>query len=190
MKSVRSWAVTTVIFAAVALGLGISVIRSQLVREPGTELLEGVRDLTSASITLLKIPFGSAHLEFRQGHTQRLAWSCDTTAGGVAPKVVVNAGIATFDLASLESANCLISLPVRTGVYIRGESGHMHLEKPASDIDIAVKDGSVQIAPDPKRAYNFDVQVKNGLHDFFPRSGDPNAVHVKVHVMNGSVKHE
>ena len=188
MKPIRLWAVATVAFFALIFIVGLHFIRRQLAHEPGTEMIEGVRDLADSAITLIRIPFATAHLELHTGHTQRLAWSCDTGAGAHALRVVVEAGIATLNLEDLPMAKCLISLPVRTGVEIRGVNGHMQIERPSTDLDIMLNSGNVQIAADPKRAYDFDVQVKNGLQDFFPRSRNPDAVRVKVNLNTGSVK--
>ena len=186
-KTYRLW-----LILAIALMLPATVIFFRLARReslpPGTQFIEGVHDLSDSGVTLIRIPFSTVQLEIRTGSTQRLAWSCDLGLNSRLPKVVVEAGIATLDLKSLRQARCLISVPTRTGVEIRGQNAYLKVERPSTDLDIAFNTGRVQIAADPKCAYDFDVNVKTGDHDSFPRSRSPDAVHVKVSLNHGTVK--
>lgn len=157
--------------------------------EKGSVQVEGARDL-GKQVKLVRIPFNTAKLDLEAGKSSRLAWKCDISHRSVNPKVEVASGVATLNLDALNLAKCLISLPYGTMTEIRGVNGHMDVEKPSSALDIELSNGKVNIVADPKRTYDFDVNVKNGLQDFFPRSASTDAVKVRVNVTNGMVKKE
>ncbi|NJL25893.1 MAG: hypothetical protein HC902_12485 [Calothrix sp. SM1_5_4] len=66
----------------------------------------------------------------------------------------------------------------------------MDVKAPAAALDIELNNGKVNIKPDPALAYDFEVRVKNGLQDFFPRSSRGDALKVRVNVTNGMVRKE
>jgi hypothetical protein len=152
--------------------------------------VEGASDLSKLHVKLLRIPFNTAKLDLRSEEGTRLSWRCDTSHKMGETKVEVVSGVATLNLDALNLAKCLIRLPEGMATEIRGVNGHMDVEKPAGQLDIELSNGKVNIVADPKRTYDFDVNVKNGLQDFFPRSSAADAVKVKVSVTNGMVKKE
>ncbi|MBX3021070.1 MAG: hypothetical protein KF799_05280 [Bdellovibrionales bacterium] len=152
------------------------------------EKVVGEADLSSRSLRLLRIPFNTAKIEFIAGVGRRLEWACRSTTGDRAPQVEVSAGVATLNLDQLNIARCLISLPAELTAEIRGVNGKLHVKNPASHLTIELSNGKVNIDADPTRTYDFDVHVKNGLQDFFPRSNQSDAVKVRVNVTNGLVK--
>lgn len=150
--------------------------------------LQGEEDFGGRNVRLLRIPFNSAKLEVYTGQTRRLVWECKSTTLGETPQVEFNAGIATLNLDALNIAKCTISLPNDLRAELKGVNGKVDVHGLRSDLDIDLSNGKVNIEPDPKRTYDFDVRVKNGLQDFFPRSSAKDAVKVKVNVVNGLVK--
>jgi hypothetical protein len=155
----------------------------------GGAVIQGKEDISGKQVKIVRIPFNTAKLEIKYNTDSLLNWECKAPSGsGVAPET--QAGVLTLNLDKLNLAKCSISLPAGIEVQFRGVNGHMDVEHPSENVDIELNNGKVQIHPDPAVAYDFDVKVKNGLQDFFPRSKDKNAVKVKVSVVNGLVKKE
>lgn len=151
--------------------------------------VKGKTDLAGKDIHLLRIPFETAKIELSKSPSRKLTWDCMSTSNMVA-KLSVNAGVATLNLSPLSLAKCLVTLPAGVATEVRGVNGHMEVRHPDSALDIQLNNGKVRILADPTRVYDFDVNVKNGLQDFFPRSSSQDAVKVKVKVVNGSVSKE
>jgi len=146
-------------------------------------------EVMSAAVRFLKIPFNTAKLDLSVSTDGRLTWNC-RAASNASPEVAVVAGVMTLNLDKLNLAKCSVAIPSGLSTEVRGVNGHMDVNSPAGALDIALDNGKVNIHPDPKRVYDFDVKVKNGLKDFFPRSNDKTALKVKVNVINGLVKKE
>jgi hypothetical protein len=150
---------------------------------------EGREDLTGKSIHTVKIPFNTAKIEIETNEDNVFSWKCKTT-GNKAPEAQVSAGTLLFDLDSLNLVKCTIGIPAGLATEVKGVNGHMDVDYPSGNVDIALTNGKVNVHPDPAKVYDFEVKVKNGLQDFFPRSRDKNALKVKVSVVNGLVNKE
>lgn len=149
--------------------------------------VEGKEDLSGKQVKIIRIPFNTAKLEIKYNTDSLLNWECKSAGQGtLAPET--EAGVLTLNLDKLNLAKCSIALPSKVDVQFRGVNGHMDVDYPNDNMDIELNNGKVNIRPDPGVAYDFDVKVKNGLQDFFPRSKEKNAVKVKVSVVNGLVK--
>ncbi len=153
------------------------------VRSSGSE---NVRD---KNVSVIKVPFNTAHLEVNTSPDSVLRWKCKG-AGPSAPQAEVAAGVLTLNLDNLNLAKCSISLPLGASSEFHGVNGNMHVESPSNRMNIAITNGRVNIKPDSSRVYDFEVNVKNGLQDFFPRNTAKDAVKVKVNIVNGMVKKE
>ncbi len=143
----------------------------------------------SVNVRALKIPFNTAKLDLAVAVGRKITWDC-RAASQVNPEVVVVAGVMTLNLDKLNLAKCTVSIPLGIATEVRGVNGHMDIESPGGPLDIALDNGKVNIKTDPSKVYDFEVKVKNGLQDFFPRSVSKEAVKVKVSVINGLVKKE
>lgn len=162
--------------------------------EVNDALKEGVRvtgeqNIASKNIKMVKIPFNTAQLEISSSADQVLHWDCKAT-GNASPKTDTTAGVMTLNLDSLNLAKCTIALPFGIATEFQGVNGNMEIESPRDAMDISLTNGKVKIRPDPAKVYDFEVKVKNGLQDSFPRSGAKGAVKIKVHVVNGLVNKE
>lgn len=151
--------------------------------------VQGEQDLSGREVRVLKIPFNTAKLEITNSADRKISWDCKA-ATNVEPKVSVTAGVMTLNLDALSLARCAIALPKGLITQFRGVNGHMEVDAPNGDLDIDLDNGKVEIGTDPARDYDFQVKVKNGLQDFFPRSQAKGALKVKVSVVNGMVKKE
>lgn len=152
--------------------------------------IHGDEDVWEKGIRLIKIPFNTAKLDVSHTEKRRLVWDCKVSADAESPQVDVSAGVLTLNLDRLNLAKCAIRIPIGMRTEIQGVNGSMEVEYPRESLDISLNNGRVKILPDPRQVYDFDVKVKNGLQDFFPRSNDKGAVKVKVSVVNGMVKKE
>lgn len=150
---------------------------------------EGQEDLTGKNVHTIKIPFNTAKIEIESREGSVFSWKCKST-GGRQPQAQVAAGVLTFDLDSLNLVKCEITVPNGKNTEVKGVNGHMEIDYPQGNVDIALTNGKVKLHPDPAKVYDFEVKVKNGLQDFFPRSQDKSALKVKVSVVNGLVKKE
>ncbi len=150
--------------------------------------VKGEETLTG-SVRVLKIPFNTAKLDLSVAAGRKITWDCKA-ASQTAPEVAVVAGVMTLNLDKLNLVKCAVAVPLGLATEVRGVNGHMDIEKPGGPLDIALDNGKVNIKTDPARTYDFEVKVKNGLKDFFPRSAAKNALKVKVNVINGLVKKE
>ncbi len=152
--------------------------------------INGEEDVGGKQVKTLVIPFNTAKLEIKHNTTTLLSWNCK--AAGDSPDIATEtqAGVMTLNLDKLNLAKCSLELPIGIDVQFRGVNGHMDVDYPFANMDIELNNGKVKIHPDPGLAYDFDVKVKNGLKDFFPRSKDKKALKVKVNVVNGLVKKE
>lgn len=141
-----------------------------------------------AAVRLLKIPFNTAKLDLSVSSDNKVSWDCQVAAE-TAPEVAVQAGVMTLNLDKLSLAKCSVAIPESISTEVRGVNGHMDIDL-AGELDLKLDNGKVNIHPDPRKVYDYQVKVKNGLQDFFPRSNDKEAVKVKVSVINGLVKKE
>jgi hypothetical protein len=151
--------------------------------------VKGEEDLTDRHVQRIKIPFNTAKIRLGPAESRKLAWDCKAAVRSQ-PNVDLRGGVLTLDLDVLNFAKCSILLPTGTAVDIQGVNGQMEVESPRDHLNIALNNGRVEIRPDPTRVYDFEVKVKNGLQDFFPRSTNRSAVKVRVNVVNGLVKKE
>lgn len=151
--------------------------------------VQGEENIGDAKIKIVKIPFNTAKLELTSGTDKRLSWDCKS-ATNVPLNAEVQSGVLTLNLDKLSFAKCAITLPIGLLTQIHGVNGDMVIDRPLDAMEIALDNGKVNIHPAPDKTYDFDVSVKNGLQDFFPRSNDKEAVRVKVNVVNGLVKKE
>ncbi len=150
--------------------------------------VKGESDIT-AQVRAIKIPFNTAKLDLATAVGQKISWDCRATSM-VAPDLAVAAGVLTLNLDKLNLAKCTVSIPAGLSTEVKGVNGHMDVVSPSGPLSITLDNGKVNIKPDPKKVYDFEVRVKNGLQDFFPRSNAREAVKVKVSVVNGMVKKE
>lgn len=148
----------------------------------------GEQEMTG-NVRSLKIPFNTAKLDLSAATGRKITWDCRATSEA-APEVAVVAGVMTLNLDKLNLAKCTVSIPLGISTEVRGVNGHMDVENPGGPLDIALDNGKVNIKTDPSKVYDFEVKVKNGLQDFFPRSNAKGALKVKVSVVNGLVKKE
>lgn len=151
--------------------------------------VKGEEDLSNQHVERIKIPFNTARIKLKPAADRKLKWECKAAAHSP-PSVDLHAGVLTLNLDVLNFAKCLIFVPAGPAVDIQGVNGQMEVESPQDHLNIAINNGRVKIKPDPSRVYDFEVKVKNGLQDFFPRSNSKEAVRVKVDVVNGLVKKE
>ncbi len=155
----------------------------------GGVIVQGEEDITGKQVKIVRIPFNTARIEVKHNLSGLFNWSCKGAGSAtVAPEM--SAGVMTLNLDKLNLAKCEISLPAGAAAEFRGINGHLQVDYPHADMDIKLDNGKVRIHPDPGQAYDFEVKVKNGLQDFFPRSKEKDAVKVKVSVVNGLVKKE
>lgn len=155
--------------------------------------VHGEENIAGKNIHIIKIPFNTASIEVKHGTSNHFAWSCKAaSADQTVPELAteIAAGVMTLNLDKLNLAKCEIELPLGLASQFRGVNGHMKVDFPFSDMDISIDNGKVNIHPDPSKTYDFEVRVKNGLKDFFPRSKEKDAVKMKVSVVNGMVKKE
>ena len=143
----------------------------------------------SAAVRALRIPFNTAKLDLAVSEAGKITWDCQV-ATDEAPEVAMEAGVLTLNLDKLNLAKCTVGIPKGLHTEVRGVNGHMDIAKPGGPLDIKLDNGKVNILPDPSRVYDFEVKVKNGLQDFFPRSSAKQALKVKVNIVNGMVKKE
>lgn len=158
-----------------------------------TVSVHGEENVSGKEVRIIKIPFNTASIEVKQGTSDQFSWSCKAASSNeTVPNLVteIAAGVMTLNLDKLNLAKCEIELPIGMASQFRGVNGHMKVDAPFSDMEIAIDNGKVNIHPDPSKSYDFEVKVKNGLKDFFPRSKQKDAVKVKVSVVNGMVKKE
>jgi hypothetical protein len=153
-----------------------------------TVVVRGEKEMLG-SVRALKIPFNTAKLDLAFAVGRKIAWDCRADSSKP-PEVVVVAGVMTLNFDKLNLAKCTISIPLGISTQVRGVNGHMDVESPGGPLDIALDNGNVNIKTDPSKIYDFEVKVKNGLQDFFPRSLAKEALKVKVSVVNGLVKKE
>jgi hypothetical protein len=152
--------------------------------------IKGEEDLSGKDVKFIKIPFNTAKIDVKHATGKTFSWECKAATAASELAAEISAGVLTLNLDKLNLAKCAIELPIGAAVEFRGVNGHMDIDYPFSDVDIAIDNGKVNIHPDPSRVYDFEVKVKNGLKDFFPRSKEKDAVKVKVSVVNGVVKKE
>lgn len=150
--------------------------------------VKGEEEITGA-VKTVKIPFNTAKLDLAPSSGTKITWDC-RAASQAAPEVAVSAGVLTLNLDKLNIAKCTVSIPAGLFTEVRGVNGHMDVENPNGPLQITLDNGKVNIKPDPSKVYDFEVKVKNGLQDFFPRSNARDALKVKVNVVNGLVKKE
>ena len=148
--------------------------------------VSGEEDLSDKNISVIKIPFNTAKLEVESSSDAIIKWDCKSPTM-TSLKTELAAGILTLNLDSLNLAKCEITLPAGIASEFHGVNGHMEVTKPEAPMDIALTNGKVNIQPDKSRVYDFEVHVKNGLQDFFPRANNPDAIKVRVSVVNGLV---
>jgi hypothetical protein len=145
--------------------------------------------MLSGNVKSLKIPFNTAKLDLAPATGRTITWDC-RAASSASPEVAVAAGVMTLNLDNLNLAKCTVSIPLGISTFVTGVNGHMDVTKPGGNLEIVLDNGKVNIKPDPSKTYDFEVKVKNGLQDFFPRSNAKGALKVKVSVVNGLVKKE
>ncbi|MGE0525894.1 MAG: hypothetical protein AB7G93_17160 [Bdellovibrionales bacterium] len=151
--------------------------------------IAGEQDLSGQDVKLIKIPFNTAKLALKSSPGARLSWNC-RAAEAREPQVTIDGGMLTLNLDAIQIARCAILLPSGPETRIEGVNGRLKVEGPRDDLSISLNNGKVQVEPDPSKVYDFEVSVKNGLQDFFPRSNRKDAVKVKINVVNGVVRKE
>ncbi len=149
----------------------------------------GEEDLTNQEIKMIKIPFNTARLNIEPDPGKLMRWKCSASTKQ-SPKAEVVAGVLSLNLDALDLAKCTIALPRGIASDFKGVNGQMEISVPGDPMNISLVNGKVNIRLDPNLIYDFQVKVKNGLQDFFPRSVKANAIKMKVDVVNGLVKKE
>jgi hypothetical protein len=152
--------------------------------------IHGQEEVGGTDVRVIKIPFNTAKIDVSHTTRRRLTWDCKVANDALSPHVERSAGVLTLNLDRLALAKCSIRIPIGPRAEFKGVNGHMEVDYPGANLDIALDNGRVKIMPDPNRAYDFDVKVKNGLQDFFPRTKAKDAIKVKISVVNGMVKKE
>ncbi len=150
---------------------------------------EGEEDLAGKNVKLIKVPFNNAKLELNAVAGTSFKWECKNY-GSNPPPLTVESGVLTLDLLKVRAAKCELSIPQQTKIEVKGINGSLNLDEIASDMDISVTNGKVNIRPDDSKVYDFEVKVKNGSYDNFPRSTEKTALKVKVDIVNGVVRKE
>lgn len=142
---------------------------------------------TTENVKLIKIPFNTAALEVRSTDDKEVRWDCHGAGTGKTVNGAVKAGVFTLDLENIPLAECEIALPAGIASQFSGVNGAMEVKRPQNPMEISMNNGNVNIQRDQSRVYDFEIKVKNGKQDEFPRSSDKSALKMKVNIANGAV---
>jgi hypothetical protein len=148
--------------------------------------LSGQQDFGDNKVLRIKIPFHTAKINVTTGSGSRLKWDCQSPTAQDLKAELIGSTL-TLNLNALNYARCALILPSGVASEFRGVNGHMEVDSIHAAMDISLTNGRVSLKADSDRVYDFDVNVKNGLQDFFPRSSMGEAIRVRVNVVNGLV---
>ncbi len=148
----------------------------------------GEQELSPGRVEKIRVPFNTAKLEVTGTNEKAVRWKCRSMGAG--PQPTIAAGVLNFNLDGLNLAKCSIAIPLGLVAEFVGINGQLNVKDPSDSMTISLVNGKVNIQLDPTLVYDVDVNVKNGLADFFPRSSDKKAIKLSVDVVNGLVKQD
>lgn len=157
------------------------------------EISTGNDKKISGSLTLPKakkvaVKFSNGKYELTNSKGDELSWKCrvpDDKKKEFAP--ATDAEGSTLDFRSYAGSKCEISIPADAKVAVQGGNGKVDILNPHYDLNLDLSNGKVDIAPDSKLQYRYDLSVTNGLVDTFKSSADAKAHSIAVHLINGKI---
>ncbi len=151
--------------------------------------IEGAREIDPKAIDKIFIPFSNGKFEITYNSQKKFSWDCRSSEGADSFSMATEQNrVLTLNLKKTKGIKCELSLPEGVAVSISGVNGDLEIENPHGPMDIQLANGRVVIAPDDKKAYNYDLKVLNGKTDSFDSTNAANAIKIRVEIKNGYVQ--
>jgi len=128
----------------------------------------------------------NSKMTFQTSESASFSWDCK------GPKdkkfdIKENPGDIVFDLSTFSGVKCDLHLPEKSKVTLDSGNMKLSLEEPRFHLSAKITNGKVDIDPDTKSKYRFDMSVVNGKVDAFESSNDPEAFKLNIQVINGRI---
>ncbi|MCB0394439.1 MAG: DUF1700 domain-containing protein [Bdellovibrionales bacterium] len=147
----------------------------------------------SKNVKEFNFKFSNGKLDVLPSQDGKLTWNCKAKTYKdkfeESPKSAkVQGGRAVLDLDSYMGSKCILQIPQKVNLVVKGGNGKVHVDKPDFDVDIDLGNGKVGIDPDPAKQYSFNTHVTNGVTREFTSSEKPDALKIKVAIVNGKIE--
>jgi hypothetical protein len=148
--------------------------------------INGVEKLPD-DIKDVQIKFGTGELRIDYNSTDELNWDCDGAGKSSTVKVMEAEGKAVLDF-SMSFVDCDVSIPNKN-VSIEGLAGQIEVRLPQQNLDIKFGSGEVNIKPDPKLGYIYDLKTGMGKisGDFESTAKEGDGKKITVGIQTGQI---
>ncbi len=147
--------------------------------------IHGSKKLAAGQV--VSVRFTNGKMELTSSDDDEFHWSCATEHHAPLPSPVESGNELKFDLTSVGSARCELSIPEGRRLRIQGSNGKLAIEEPAFHLDAELTNGKVGLNPDPGRKYRYDLSTRNGRVDPFESSTAAEALQINIRLTNGKI---
>lgn len=148
------------------------------------ESFEGKVDLQGDDI---EIEFGTGTYKVYPYFDKEVKWKCKVAD---AKKIKIEQTPSLkMNFKDTDGSICKISIPPGVNVKLKGQTGHVQIDKPKYNLDLELQTGNVTIYLDDEVPYEFDVQIQTGKAPTgLVNSMDPEAFKIKASVQTGLIE--
>jgi hypothetical protein len=148
--------------------------------------VSGDKDLVKIDAKIpLKLKFSNTSVTIETSDNSILSYECDVV-GSYSQSA--NEPL-TYDFTQTTGAECIFKVPMNRDITVDLGNGKLELNKLKNNIKVTCTNAKVEIAPDEKTLYDYDLSVKAGLVDeFIDNDNAANAYKVTVKVVNGLIE--
>src|SRR5262249_45082076 len=102
----------------------------------------------------------------------------------------MQANTMSFDFGSAADVKCEIEVPKNIESSIEGNNGKINVEELRGNLNLQLKNGKVALNPARDVKYHYDLHVKNGKVSELDSSDSPDAIQIKLNLVNGVVSND
>lgn len=137
------------------------------------------------------ILFINAELNISTHKSSNIIWNCelpnDSQSQSDLPFIEENKTL-TLELSGFEGSNCNLIIPETLELIISGTNARIKIINHRAPLQLNLANGVVTYAPHLSGEYKYDLHVNNGQFDTFQSSESQNALLIKIHLQNGTIK--
>lgn len=167
------------------MGGTVHIGSSVLTGNMGAASYQGQKKLTAQES--INVDFSNGKFEIQTSDNGLLKWDCRTRNQKDDSFFVESDRNILFDFEQAASVKCEIDVPSGLKLEVSGPNGKVKLVKPEFETLVKVTNGNVSIEPAAGKKYRYDLSVVNGVIEDFKSSPDPDAIPIKISLVNGKI---
>jgi hypothetical protein len=152
--------------------------------------VSGTQTVDPSRFSTILVPFANGKINLQKSKDSSVHWDCKFDGPHGSGQLMERSGLMVFDFGDRASVKCDIQLPKHLKTHLEGANGDIDIEHPQGDVEVNLTNGKVSMLSENDLNYHYDLHVKRGLVADFQSSNDPQAIKIKMEIVNGAISNE